>query len=70
LGAGDQVGDTGELRRREVEARRLIAEIHETLLLNQDKLAASLNYGKIVYRRTSSKQLDIQLSIKLDSADS
>lgn len=62
--------DAGEARRREVAADRLIEEIYKTLILNKPKLAASPNYGKIVYRRTSSGRPDVQFSTKLENPDS
>jgi hypothetical protein len=62
--------DQGDARRRELAARALIAEIHETLLSNRDKIEASPNYGRIVYRRDRANRLDIRFSTKLDRQDS
>lgn len=65
-----EADNAGAARRRAVAARRLIDEIHRALLLNQDAIAASLRYGRIVYRRNGSNQLDIQFSTKLGRPNS
>jgi hypothetical protein len=58
--------DAGDARRRKRDCDRLIEEIHQALLRNKGKLEASPDYGRIVYRRTPGKELDIQLTTKLD----